>query len=222
MSLPPGHPKEGALPPGGNARSAKAARLKVPAIVYLHGFNSGPQSVKGQLLACAAAALPDPPCFHVPQLHHGPAQAMRDVCAWIDREATEGRKLTLIGSSLGGFYATWLAERYGARAIVINPAIRPYDDLRPFLGRQRNLYTGEEYEVTPAHFAELAAFKVPRITRPERYFLLVRTGDEILDWREAVAFYAGALQHVAGGGDHGWTDFGAEVASVLRFAGCAA
>ena len=104
---------------------------------------------------------------------------MRDVCAWIDREAPEGRDLTLIGSSLGGFYATWLAEKYGARAVLINPAIRPHEDLRPFLGRQRNLYTGEEYEVTPAHFDELAALAVPRITRPERYFLLVRTGDEI-------------------------------------------
>ena len=64
--------------------------------------------------------------------------------------------------------------------------------------------------------------RVPRITRPERYFLLVRTGDELLDWREAVAFYGGALQYVAGGGDHGWADFAAEVAAVLRFAGCGA
>jgi hypothetical protein len=172
------------------------------------------------MLARAAAALADPPRFHLPQLHHRPAQALRDVCAWIDREAPEGRDLTLIGSSLGGFYAIWLAEKYGARAVLINPAIRPYEDLRPFLGRQRNLCTGEEYEITLVHFAELAAIKVPRITRPERYFLLVRTGDELLDWREAAAFYAGAHQHVAGGGDHGWTDFGAEVASVLRFAGC--
>jgi hypothetical protein len=196
--------------------------MSVPTIIYLHGFNSGPGTVKGQMLARAAAALADPPRFHLPQLHHRPAQALRDVCAWIDREAPEGRELTLIGSSLGGFYATWLAEKYGARAALINPAIRPHEDLRPFLGRQRNLYTGEEYEVTPAHFEELAAIKVPRITRPERYFLLVRTGDELLDWREAAAFYAGAHQYVAGGGDHGWTDFGAEVASVLRFAGCGA
>ena len=124
-------------------------------VVYLHGFNSAPQSVKGQILARAAAALPDPPRFHLPQLHHRPALAMRDVRAWIDREAPAGRELTLIGSSLGGFYATFLAEHYGARAVLINPAIRPYDDLRPYIGRQRNLYTGEEYEVTPEHFAEL-------------------------------------------------------------------
>jgi uncharacterized protein len=194
--------------------------MNAPTIIYLHGFNSSPQSVKGRILARAAAALADPPGFPLPQLHHRPALAMRDVCAWIDRKAPEGRDLTLIGSSLGGFYATWLAEKYGARAVLINPAIRPYEDLRPFLGSQRNLYTGEEYEVTTAHFEELGALAVGRITRPERYWLLARTGDEVLDWREAAAFYAGAFQYVAGGGDHGWTDFDDEVASVLRFAGC--
>ena len=190
----------------------------MPTLVYLHGFNSSPQSVKGQMLARAAAALPDPPRFHLPQLPHRPAQAMREVCEWIDRQALPPHELALIGSSLGGFYATHLAEKYGARAVVINPAIRPHEDLRPFVGRQRNLYTGEEYDVTPAHFDELAALAVARITRPERYFLLVRTGDEILDWREAVEFYAGGYQYVAGGGDHGWTDFSAELPSVLRFA----
>jgi predicted esterase YcpF (UPF0227 family) len=85
---------------------------------------------------------------------------------------------------------------------------------------ESGLYTGDEYDVTPAHFDELSALAVAGITRPERYFLLVRTGDELLDWRQAVTFYAGAFQYVAGGGDHGWADFDAEVASVLRFAGC--
>jgi predicted esterase YcpF (UPF0227 family) len=194
--------------------------MSAPEIVYLHGFNSAPQSVKGQLIARRAAALPDPPGFHLPSLAHRPAEAIREVCAWIDAHARVGRDLAVIGSSLGGYYATWLAEKYGARAIVINPAIRPCEDLRPYLGRQRNLYTGAEYEITPAHFDELAALRVARITQPDRYLLLVRTGDEVLDWRNAVAFYAGAFQYVAGGGDHGWTDFGGEVASVLRFAGC--
>jgi len=193
-----------------------------PAIVYLHGFNSSRQSAKGTRIAAAVAALQDPPAFHLPSLAHRPAQAMRDVCAWIDAEAPHGRDLALIGSSLGGYYATWLAEQYNARAVVINPAIRPCDDLRPFLGHQRNPHTGENYEVTPAHFAELAGLAVARIARPERYFLLARSGDELLDWRAAAAFYAGAFQYVAGGGDHGWVDFDAEVPSVLRFCRCSA
>jgi predicted esterase YcpF (UPF0227 family) len=186
-------------------------------IVYLHGFNSSPQSVKGRMIARAAAALPDAPRFHSPELHHRPAQAMRSVCAWIESSAVDPRRIALIGSSLGGFYATWLAERFGARAVVINPAIRPAADLRPFLGRQRNPHTGVEYEITPAHFFELEALEIDRITRPERYLLLVRTGDEILDWRVASSYYAGAFQFVAGGGDHGWEDFGDEVSTVLRF-----
>ena len=196
--------------------------MTVPTIVYLHGFNSSAQSAKGRQVARAAAALAEPPVFHLPSLPHRPAQAMREVCAWIDAQVPEGRELAIIGSSLGGYYATWLAERYGARAVVINPAIRPFEDLRGFLGRQRNLHTGEEYDVTPEHLAELRVLDVGRITRPGRYFLLARTGDELLDWRVAAAFYAGAFQYVAGGGDHGWEDFAGEVAAVLRFTGCRA
>jgi len=191
--------------------------MSASTIVYLHGFNSSSQSVKGRMIARAAAAHPDAPRFHIPDLAHRPAQAMREVCAWIESAAIEPKTLALIGSSLGGFYATWLAERYAARAVVINPAIRPAADLHPFLGRQRNPHTGVEYEITPAHFVELDALEVERITRPDRYFLLVRTGDEILDWRVASAFYAGAFQYVAGGGNHGWEDFGDEIAAVLRF-----
>jgi predicted esterase YcpF (UPF0227 family) len=115
-----------------------------------------------------------------------------------------------------------LAERYGARAVAINPAVRPYASLESFLGAQRNLHTGEPWTLTREHLRELEALRVARITRPERYFLLMRSGDELLDWREAVAYFAGAHQYVAGGGDHGWADFADEVPSVLRFAGCAA
>ena len=194
--------------------------MSAPTIVYLHGFNSSPQSVKACVIARAAAALPAPPRFHVPELAHRPAEAMRDVCAWIESAPANSQELALVGSSLGGYYATWLAERYGAKAVVINPAIRPAEDLRPFVGPQRNLHTGIGYDLTLAHFVELEAIAVARITRPERYFLLARTGDEILDWRAASAFYAGAFQYVAGGGNHGWEDFGAEAASVLRFCGC--
>ena len=193
-----------------------------PTLVYLHGFRSSPQSIKAQILVRAVAALPHStrPRLHVPALLTEPADAVAVVAAWIEREVrSPATDLTLIGSSLGGYYATHLAERCGARAVLINPAIRPYDDLAPYAGTQTNLYTGEAFEVIDEHFAQLRSLRVARITRPERYFLLVRSGDEVLDWREAVAFYGGAWQYVAGGGDHGWTDFGGEVPAVLRFAG---
>ena len=194
-------------------------------LVYLHGFNSSPQSVKGRKLAAAAAALSEPPRVHVPALHHRPALAMRDVRAWAEanvRDQAALTSLTFIGSSLGGFYATWLAEHYGARAIVINPSVRPASSLAAHLGPQRNLHTGEAWELTPEHFAELEALAVPSLTRMERYFLLMRSGDELIDWREAAARYAGAWQYVLGGGNHGWEDIDDEIPSILHFAGAAA
>lgn len=188
-------------------------------IAYLHGFNSGPGSVKGQQLARAIAALPAPvrPEYFLPRLPHRPVEAIRVANHWAERGQGEGS--TFVGSSLGGYYATHLAERYDAKAILINPAIHPERDLASYLGMQRNPSTGEVYEMKPEHLAELSAFRVERITRPQRYLLLAQAGDELLDYREAVAFYAGAWQFVQGGGDHAYRDFAERIALVLRFAG---
>ena len=191
-------------------------------LVYLHGFNSSPQSVKGRKLAAAAAALDEPPRIHVPALHHRPATAMRDVRAWVAANVTDRAaltSLTFVGSSLGGFYATWLAEHYGARAVIINPSVRPTASLAAHLGPQRNLHSGDAWELTPEHFAELDALSVTALTQMDRYFLLMRSGDDLIDWRHAVARYAGAWQYVAGGGNHGWEDIDDEIPSILRFAG---
>ncbi len=189
-------------------------------IVYLHGFRSSPASIKARHLSEAVAALPDDlrPQLYVPELTSRPALAIAGVVAWVDAHA-DPAALTFIGSSLGGYYATHLAERFDARAAMINPTIRPYDDLQPWLGVQTNLYTGAEFEVLPAHFDELLALKVARITRPERYFLLAETGDEVLDYREAVEFYGGARQYLHGGGDHAFTRFVEQIPALLRFAG---
>jgi len=189
----------------------------VTAIVYLHGFRSSPASIKATRLREFVEALSSPPLLHVPALHHRPSIAMQAVVDWVERHANSD--VAFIGSSLGGFYATYLAERFGARAVMINPAVRPYDALASSLGMQTNLYTGEAFEVTHEHMDELRAMAVARITQPDRYFLLVETGDEVLDYREAVAFYAGANQFVRGGGDHTFTDFDAQLAAIVRFAG---
>ena len=187
------------------------------ALVYLHGFRSSPASIKAKRLRAYVDALPSRRTLHVPQLHHRPAVAMQNVVEWVERYARDG--VAFVGSSLGGFYATCLAERFGARAAMINPAVRPYEALATSLGVQTNLYTGEVFEVTREHMDELRALAVARITRPERYFLLVETGDEVLDYREAVAFYGGACQYVRGGGDHTFTDFESQIPAILRFAG---
>jgi predicted esterase YcpF (UPF0227 family) len=187
-------------------------------IVYLHGFRSSPASVKATRLREVVEAMPAErrPVLHIPELQCGPHSAIAQVARLV--EAAQG-PVTVVGSSLGGFYATHIAERYGTRAVLINPAVRPHDDLQPYLGTQTNLYTGETFEVTRAHFAELRELRVPRVTRASRYFLLVETGDEVLDYREAVAFYGGAFQYVRGGGDHAFQDYEAQLPAILRFAG---
>jgi predicted esterase YcpF (UPF0227 family) len=187
------------------------------AVVYLHGFRSSPASIKATRLRAYVDSLPSPPTLHVPALHHRPSLAMRDVVEWVERNADGD--VAFVGSSLGGFYATYLAERFGARAVMINPAVRPYQALAASLGVQTNLHTGEAFEVTHEHMEELRAMAVARITHPERYFLLVETGDEVLDYRDAVAFYAGACQYVRGGGDHTFTEFEAQMPAILRFVG---
>jgi len=194
--------------------------MQAPTLVYLHGFRSSPASRKAAQLREYVDALPPAtrPALHIPTLTDRPAVAIAGVADWLARNADPART-TFVGSSLGGFYATHLAERFGARAAMVNPAVRPYEDLAPWRGVQTNLYTGEAFEVTDAHFAELRALAVPRITRPSRYFLLVETGDEVLDYREAVAFYGGAWQYVHGGGDHSFTGFAGQMPAILRFAG---
>jgi predicted esterase YcpF (UPF0227 family) len=196
-----------------------ACPAQPPTLIYLHGFRSAPASHKATALGAAVDALPAQarPLLHVPYLQLSPQRAVARVEA-LARESPPA-SVTLVGSSLGGYYATWVAEALGLRAVLINPAVHPYDDLAPYLGVQTNLYTGEDFEVTAAHFDELRALRVPRITRPGRYFLLVETGDEVLDYRVAVRFYAGAWQFVRGGGDHAFADYQAQIPAILRFAG---
>jgi predicted esterase YcpF (UPF0227 family) len=187
--------------------------------VYQHGFRTSPASRKARLLSDAVAALPAQarPVLHVPELTDAPAAAIAAVLELV--RGIDSNSLSFVGSSLGGFYATYLAERLKARAVLVNPAVRPYDDLRPYAGVQVNLYTGAQFEVTGRHFEELRALAVPRITHPERFLLLAQAGDEVLDYREAVRFYARAWQWLQGGGDHAFAGFEKAVPVVLRFCG---
>ena len=131
-----------------------------------------------------------------------------------------GASICFVGSSLGGYYATYLAERHDAKAVLINPAIDPHLGLRAYLGPQKNLHTGEPYELTEAHLREWKSFYCERIT-PQRYLLLVETGDEVLDYRKAVTRYAGAQQVVTQGGDHSLQSFAQHLPRIVRFAGLA-
>jgi len=188
-------------------------------LIYLHGFNSSPQSHKATVLGKLLSARGLAASYCCPTLPPRADQAIAIIEAEIARRAgPDLRPLTFVGSSLGGFYATWLAEKHDARAVLINPAINPHTGLRQYLGPQQNLYTGEQYELTEAHVQEWARLWCPTIT-PSRYLLMVETGDEVLDYREAVARYAGAEQIVVQGGDHMFQSFPEHIPRLLEFAG---
>lgn len=185
-------------------------------ILYLHGFISSPASKKAVMLGDYLRGEAPEIEYLVPALPFGPAQAMSEVLAICRGKSPAG--LLVVGSSLGGFYATVAAERTGCRAVVINPAVHPHTHFERYVGPQRNLYTGERFDLAREHVAELAALDPPAITRPERYWLLAETADEVLDYREAVAYYAGACQSVVQGGDHSFSSFPEFVPDIAAWA----
>ena len=182
-------------------------------VLYLHGFCSAPASLKARLLADVLAARGLADRFFCPALSHVPFDAIAQAEAII--EAQPG-PLTLVGSSLGGFYAACLAERYSLRAALVNPLVtlpQPYDS---FIGEHLNLYTGERFNFTAEHVDQLQALETPSVT-PENYLLLVETGDEVLDYRQAIARYAGCRQMVFEGGDHSFTHFAELLPQLLEY-----
>ncbi len=183
-------------------------------LIYIHGFNSSPASSKAQLLKARLEALGRGSEFSAPALPHSPAQA----AATLDALAAGNPGAALVGSSLGGYYATYLVEKHRLKAVLLNPAVRPYELLIDHLGPQQNLYTGERYVFTALHVEELRALEVSAITR-ERYLLIAATADEVLDYRAAVDRYAGCRQIVIDGGDHGLSNFEDYVEPVLGFCG---
>ena len=186
------------------------------AVIYLHGFNSSPQSHKAQAMKRYMEARGLGARFLCPALPHRPHEAI----ALVEAAIATHPGATLVGSSLGGFYATYLAEKHALKAVLLNPAVHPQADLESYLGVQHNLYTGAAYELTREHLDEWRALVVGTL-HPERYLLIVETGDEVLDYRDAVRRYAGARQVVVEGGDHALQSFAEHLPLILEFAGLA-
>ena len=187
-----------------------------PLIIYIHGFNSSPASEKALGFA-ASCRHTEEFAVAVPALSHDPERALRQLENLV--EEAYGKLRLLVGSSLGGYYATWLAEKYGCRAVLVNPAVSPVKTLgEEFLGPQKNLYTGEEYEFTPEHARFLDTLDIKPLAHPENYLLLVQTGDQVLNYRQAVERYAGSLQVVQDGGSHRFEGFSEVIPAILEFA----
>jgi predicted esterase YcpF (UPF0227 family) len=189
-----------------------------PMILYLHGFRSSPLSHKATLIGRALAARGRLADYVCPQLPASPRTAVASALTIAQTE--NPAQLALIGSSLGGYYATWLAEQLGCRAALLNPAITPQRDLRAHLGPQPVYFSrGDVIDMRPEYLVELEAIDTPRVTRCERYFLLAATGDQVIDWRQMQAKYAGCRQRIIDGSDHPISDFANYLDEVLAFCG---
>jgi uncharacterized protein len=188
-------------------------------ILYLHGFRSSPNSRKAQQLLALMRARGLEADWLCPQLPASPRAAAEIALAAAQLEPVE--RLAVIGSSLGGYYATWLVEKLGCRAVLLNPAIRPYDDLKAHLGRQPVYFSDTSIDMKPEYLDELLALDVAHVTRPERYFLVAATGDAVIDWRTMVEKYPGCRQHLIQGSNHEISDFATYADEVLAFCGVA-
>ena len=185
-------------------------------LLYLHGFRSSPRSFKAQRLQAWLAAHRPEVHWWCPQLPPSPRAAMALVRQGI--EAWPAASSAVLGSSLGGFYATAVAQATGWPAVLLNPAVDPARDLAAYIGELAAFHDPEQHFFFRAEYVdELRDLVVPAITHPERFFAVIAKGDEVLDWREMAARYAGAQMRLLEGGDHALSDFDEHLPHILSF-----
>jgi len=153
--------------------------------------------------------------WYCPQLLASPKESIDMVVNHIDQSNAD--RIVIIGSSLGGFYTNYLAEKYHCKGIALNPAVYAARELEPHVGMMTAYDSEEPFNFKAEYIEELRALQVDRITNPERYFLIAAKGDELLDWNEMAAFYPGAKQLILEGSDHGIADYANHLPSVIEF-----
>ena len=188
-------------------------------LLYLHGFLSSPQSAKAcETLEYLQQHHPKVR-FVAPQLSGIPSKAWQQA-----QDAMNGVKediIGIIGSSMGGFLATLLAEKYQCKASIVNPAVAPHILFPDYLGQHVNPYTQETFELTAEHIRLVEKLVVSRLEQPDNYQVFLQTADEVLDYRLAAKLYAQSNLHVVQGGDHAYQNFASELPKVMRFMGLA-
>jgi uncharacterized protein len=189
-------------------------------LLYLHGFRSSPHSVKAQKMAAIVRECFPDVRWWCPQLPPSPRAALQGVldgiAGWPQEAGFES--LAVVGSSLGGFYATAVAERLGCKAVLLNPAIDPARDLAKYIGEQSAWHDpGEHFFFEPGFVDELRALQAGPLKAPHNYFAIIAKGDEVLDWREMTTRYAGAQIRLLEGGDHALSDFDPHLPAILDF-----
>jgi len=188
-------------------------------VLYIHGFNSSPLSLKAVQVKAFFAKNYSEINFHCPQLANSPQAAITQLAAIISQGDSDS--WALFGSSLGGFFASYLADKYHCPAILINPAIKPYDSLANYLGEQKNPYTGITYQVTPHYMSQLIAIDTQAPTaqckQKNNYLVMVQTGDEVLDYQQAVEKFQHCRLLVEEGGDHSFVGFDKKLLDIAGF-----
>ncbi|TFH91737.1 esterase YqiA [Vibrio ouci] len=190
--------------------------MKPSLLLYIHGFNSSPLSHKANVMKAYCEAqrpdikvvIPRLPCF---------PQSASALLLDIVNQYKDDYRIGLVGSSLGGYMSMWLNAQFGFKAVVVNPAVKPYELLVDFLGEQENPYTNEKYLLEAVHIDELKALDTPSIASPSDFWLLQQVEDEVLDYRQAVTHFSGARQTVEEGGDHSFVDFERYPAQIIEF-----
>jgi predicted esterase YcpF (UPF0227 family) len=188
------------------------------ALIYIHGFNSSPASLKAQQTAdWLSVNAPDIP-YICPALSSKPDLAIEQLNTLIEStiESTPD-PVGLIGSSMGGYYATWLGEKYGLKAVLVNPAVRPYEFMLEYLGENANYHTGERYILEPKHVDVAKSLEVVSLKNPKNYWVLLQTGDDVLDYRQAETRYADCDLTIESGGDHSFQHFERHMPAIADF-----
>jgi predicted esterase YcpF (UPF0227 family) len=190
--------------------------MKTQKLLYLHGFNSSPQSHKAQLVIQYMSANNCLDQLICPQIPAAPEEARLFLVKLVE-ETLENHRLSFVGSSLGGYYATYLAEKYSGTAVLINPSVKPYETLRAYLGENKFYFDEGCWEFDETHIQQLEVMRVDEITQPERYLVLLQTGDETLDYREAELKFQDSHCIIEQGGDHAFVDLERFIPKIMQF-----
>lgn len=184
--------------------------------IYIHGFNSSPKSFKAECFKLFLKKKFPGDEFIAPELSDQPLEAIDTLSQCIEQHIGKSQ-ITLIGSSLGGFYATFLAQKYELKAVLVNPAVNPHELLVDYLGDNTNYYTGEEYEFTHEHIEQLQQLIIKHLKRPKELMVMLQTEDEVLDYRLAELKYSQAHLIIESGGDHSFQNFSEHCDSIYQF-----
>lgn len=189
--------------------------MLAPVLIYIHGFQSSPSSLKAQQMKQYISEQRPDIIFECPQMPCFP------MAAWLLIESIVARypehKIGFVGSSLGGYLVTKASHEFGGNAVLVNPAVRPYDLLTDYLGENIHPFTNEHYTLTSAHMADLKSLEVEPITAPERLWVMLQTGDEVLDYQQALDKHQLSKITLEQGGDHSFIGFERYLGHILRF-----